>query len=461
MTPKPYDAIVIGSGQGGNPLASALAAKGRKTALIERKHIGGTCINEGCTPTKTMVASARVAYLARRAADYGVKVSSPAISMEKIRQRKRDIVDEFRGSGQKRLETTENLDIVWGEASFVGSKTIRVALRGGGVTDLTAPQIFINTGTRSFAPKLDGLDTVPFLDNESIMELSEVPKHLVILGGGYIGVEFAQMFRRFGAEVSIVHNGSQLLAHEDEDISQEIEKIFTEDGIALHLNANAVSVKKSPAGITLGLTQDGTTKSVEGSHLLVATGRTPNTPELGLKNTSIATDEHGYIRVNERLETGVDGVYALGDVKGGPAFTHISYDDFRILRDNLLEGKSASTVNRMVPYTVFVDPQLGRIGMTEAEARKSGKKILVARMPMSSVARALETDETRGVMKAIVDAQSQQILGAAILGIEGGETASLVQVAMMGNLTYTQLINATFSHPTLAESLNNLFLKLQ
>jgi pyruvate/2-oxoglutarate dehydrogenase complex dihydrolipoamide dehydrogenase (E3) component len=461
MTPRPYDAIVIGSGQGGNPLVSALAAKGRKTALIERKHIGGTCINEGCTPTKTMVASARVAYLARRASDYGVKVSSPEMSMEKVRQRKRDIVDLFRGGTQKRLEATENLDIVWGEASFVDAKKIRVALRDGGTTDLTAPQIFINTGTRASIPKLDGLDSVSFLDNESIMELTEVPEHLLILGGGYIGVEFAQMFRRFGAKVSIVHNGSQLLAHEDEDIAQEIEKIFTEDGITLHLNANAVGVRASSGGITLDFTQDENRKSVDCTHLLIATGRTPNTPELGLENTSIATDEHGYIRVNERLETGAEGVYALGDVKGGPAFTHISYDDFRILRDNLLEGKPASTANRMVPYTVFTDPQLGRIGMTESEARKSGRTILIARMPMTSVARALEMDETRGVMKAIVDAKSEEILGVAILGIEGGEIASLVQVAMMGKLTSTQLINTTFSHPTLAESLNNLFLKLQ
>ncbi|HVJ09773.1 MAG TPA: mercuric reductase [Acidisarcina sp.] len=460
MAGKHYDAIVIGSGQGGNPLVRALAAAGLSTALIERKHIGGTCINEGCTPTKTMVASARVAYAVGRAAEYGVESGPAKIDMKTVRQRKRDMVDQFRNGSQKSLESTKNLEIVWGEASFADAKTIEVKLRDGGTQTLSAEQIFLNTGARASVPKLEGLDQIPFLDNESIMELDAVPSHLIILGGGYIGVEFAQMFRRFGSQVSIIQTGTQLLSREDPDIAQEVQKIFSEDGIAVYLGSDARRIAKSGEGLELTFAQGEKQQTLHGSHLLVATGRTPNTRELNLSAASVETEKSGHIRVNERLETTAPGIFALGDVKGGPAFTHISYDDFRILRTNLLLGGKASTAHRMVPYTVFMDPQLGRIGITETEAKRAGKKVHVARMSMTSVARALETGETRGVMKVVVDEDGETILGAAILGIEGGEIATILQVAMMGNVTVSALRDATFSHPTLAESLNNLFYKM-
>jgi pyruvate/2-oxoglutarate dehydrogenase complex dihydrolipoamide dehydrogenase (E3) component len=456
-----FDAIVIGSGQGGNPLAEALAGAGRKTAVIERKHIGGTCVNEGCTPTKTMVASARVAYLARRGAEYGVKTSSLTIDLPTIRQRKRDIVNQFRTANEKGLASTANLEVIWGDAKFTGERTVEVALKDGGKRTVTAEQIFINTGTRATTPKIDGLENVAFLDNLSIMELDKVPEHLVVVGGGYIGVEFAQMFRRFGSQVSIVHRGQQLLDREDADIATEIESIFAEDGIAVQLNAMVSGVSKTGDEISLTFTANNVAKTINGSHLLIATGRKPNTDTLNCAAAKIETDEHGFIRANERLETSAAGVFVIGDVKGGPAFTHISYDDFRILKGNLLDGREMSTTDRMVPYAVFIDPQLGRIGLTEHEAREQGRKIKVAKMPMSSVARALEMAEARGVMKVVVEADSGQILGAAILGIEGGEIASMLQIAMIGKLSYTALRDGTFSHPTLSEALNNVFKKLE
>ena len=464
MAAEQYDAIVIGSGQGGNPLAEALATAGRKTALIERKHLGGTCINDGCTPTKTMVASARVAYLAGRGSEYGVGLPGTAplqMQMKVVRQRKRAIVDDFRGAKEKRLGSAKNLELIWGEASFVAPRTLDVKLRDGGTRTVSAEQIFINTGTRPTVPKLDGLDKVSFLDNVSIMELDAVPAHLMILGGGYIGVEFAQMFRRFGAQVSIVHAGAHLLDHEDADIAEEVQKIFAEDGITLHLDARATRAAQTADGIALTLSKGSGEETIRGSHLLVAVGRTPNTSELNLPAAGIAVDERGFIRSNERLETSAAGVFVIGDVKGGPAFTHISYDDFRILRANILEGKSKTTAGRMVPYTVFMDPELGRIGVTEAEARRDGRKVRIARMRMTSVARALETAETRGVMKVVIDADGERILGAAILGIAGGEIASMLQLAMMGGLSVSTLRDGVFSHPTLAESLNNLFLNIE
>ncbi len=460
MDTQSYDAIIIGSGQGGVPLSRALADSGLCTALIERSHIGGTCINEGCTPTKTMIASGRVAYLARRAADYGVRIGPVSINLERVRQRKRDIVDSFRNGSQKRLEQTKNLDLIFGEASFTGAKTLNVRRNDGAVSALSADRIFINAGTRPSKPKLDGLDSVPFLDNVSIMELDKVPDHLLVLGGGYIGLEFGQLFRRFGARVTIVQSAPQLLTHEDADVAEEILKILREDGVEVLLNSRAKKVARAKEGISLQLSNDDSSTTLLGSHLLVATGRMPNSDSLNLSAAGIKTDAHGFIQVNDRLETSADAVYALGDIKGGPAFTHISYDDFRILRANLLEKKNATTKGRQVPYCVFIDPQLGRIGMTEAEAREQGRNIRIAKLPMSSVARALEVDETRGFMKAIVDAETAEILGAAVLGIEGGEVMSVLETAIMGKLSYTALRDATFAHPTLAESLNNLFMTL-
>jgi pyruvate/2-oxoglutarate dehydrogenase complex dihydrolipoamide dehydrogenase (E3) component len=454
VTTEHFDAIILGSGQAGGPLAGAFAKAGKKTAIIEGKHVGGTCINEGCTPTKTMVASGRVAYLAKRAADYGVSTGSISMDMSKVRDRKREIVKSFRESSEKRLRSADNLDLIEGWGSFTGPKTVSIALNNGGQRTLEASLIFVNTGVRSSLPPIAGIKDVSTLDNVSIMELDSVPEHLLVLGGGYIGLEFAQMFRRFGSEVTIIHNGPQLLAKEDPDIAEEVAKILREDGIEIHFNAETTQVSGKPGAIQLQLKNG---KNLNGSHLLVATGRVPNTERLNLHAAGIEADDHGYIKVNDRLETNIEGIYALGDTKGGPAFTHISYDDYRVIASNLLQKGNRTIRDRMLPYTVFIDPQLGRIGMTETEARSQGRKIRIAKMPMTYVARALETAESRGVMKIVVDAGSEQILGAAILGIEGGEVASAIQLAMMGGLKFTVLRDAIFSHPTLAESLNNVF----
>ena len=457
MSARQYDAIVIGSGQAGTPLSIALAQAGMRTALIERVHVGGTCINEGCTPTKTMVASGRVAYLARRAADYGVHTGAVTVDLRKVRERKRNIVNSFRNGSQARIEKTANLDLIFGEAKFTGPRNVEVRTKDGGRQALSANYIFINTGTRASRPKLEGLESVAFLDNASIMELDAVPDHLLVIGGGYIGLEFGQLFRRFGSRVTVIHARDHLLSREDPDVTEEIDRILREDGIEIFLNSNTRRVSQAQGRIQLEFEQQGQAKTVSGSHLLVATGRVPNSDALNLKAAGIETDAHGFIQTNDRLETAASGVFALGDVKGGPAFTHISYDDFRIIRANLLEKKAASIANRIVPYTVFIDPQLGRVGVTESEARAQKRNVRVAKLPMSSVARALELDETRGFMKAVVDSETGQILGAAVLGIEGGEIMAAIEIAMMGKLPYTALRDGIFAHPTLAESLNNLF----
>jgi pyruvate/2-oxoglutarate dehydrogenase complex dihydrolipoamide dehydrogenase (E3) component len=438
-------------------LCQALANAGMRTAIVEREHVGGTCVNEGCTPTKTMVASARVAYLARRGADYGVHTGELKIDLAKVRERKRAIVESFRNGNQSRIEKTKNLELIFGEAEFTGPKTILVLKKGGGQVSLTADKFFINAGCRPAVPKIEGLDKVSYLNSTSIMELDAVPEHLLVLGGGYIGLEFGQMFRRFGSRVTIVQSGVQLLAGEDADVAEGVLQILREDGIEVVLKSKGVRVAKVAAGIELTVGEVRALRKISGTHLLVATGRVSNADSLNTKAAGIATDNKGFIEVNDRLETNVAGVFALGDIKGGPAFTHISYDDFRIIRTNVIGKGSASIAGRMVPLTIFIDPQLGRVGMTEAEARASGRKIRVAKMPMSYVARALEIDESRGFMKVIVDAETSQMLGATILGIEGGEIMSQVQLAMMGKLPYTLLKDAVFAHPTLAESLNNLF----
>ncbi len=458
---KDFDAIVIGSGQGGTPLCQALAGAGMRTALVEREHVGGTCINEGCTPTKTMVASARVAYLARRGADYGVHTGELTIDLTKVRERKRAIVDSFRNGSQSRIEKTRNLQLLFGDAEFIGPKTIRVRKKDGGELALAANQIFINAGCRPLVPKIVGLDDVPYLNSTSIMELDAVPKHLLVIGGGYIGLEFGQMFRRFGSRVTVVQSGAQLLSGEDPDIADAVLKILRDEGIEVILNSKAARVGKIASDIELTVENSGKLQTLCGTHLLVAVGRVSNADSLNTTAAGIATDKHGYVQVNERLETSAPGIFALGDIKGGPAFTHISYDDFRIIRANVIEKGNASIAGRLLPYTVFIDPQLGRIAMSETEARKTGRKIRVAKMPMSYVARALELGESRGFMKVIVDADSSQMLGAAVLGIEGGEIMSQIQLALMGKLPYTVLKDAVFAHPTLAESLNNLFSHFQ
>ncbi len=456
-----YDAIVIGSGQGGGPLSTALAQAGRKTAIVERKHVGGTCVNEGCTPTKTMIASGRVAYLARRSGDYGVYAGPTTVDMLRVRARKRDIVDRFRSGGEKQIKATEGLDLLMGEASFTGPNSVDARLNNGTVRHLHAEQIFINTGARPGVPDVAGMDGVPFLDSTSIMEVDTVPEHLLVLGGGYVGLEFGQLFRRLGSRVTVIQRGGQLLAREDPDIAEEVAKILREDGIEVLLDATTIRAEARDGSVHLVIRAGDGEREHTGSHLLVAAGRAPNTEDLNLQAAGVKIDERGFVSVNERLETNVPGIYALGDVKGGPAFTHISYDDFRILRSNLIEGGNATTKDRPVPYTVFIDPQLGRVGLGEQEARERGLNVRVAKMPMSSVARALEVDESRGFMKAVVDADTDQILGCAVLGIEGGEVMAMLEIAMMGKLPYTALRDAIFAHPTLAESLNNLFATLE
>lgn len=460
MHTEHYDAIVIGAGQAGGPLAGALAGAGRRTALIERTHVGGTCVNEGCTPTKTMVASARVAYLARRAADYGVRTGPVSVDMARIRQRKRDIVTSFRTSGEHRLGAFPKLELLPGEARFVDARTVDVDVNGT-IRRLAADQVFINAGARPGPAAVPGLSGPRVLNSTSIMELDVVPSHLLILGGGYIGLEFAQMFRRFGSAVTIVHRGAHLLSREDDDVADAMREILEADGITMALNTTARRAEPVADGFRLELAGSEGARTVEASHVLVAIGRLPNTDALDLGSAGICTDSKGFIAVSDRLETSAPGVWALGDVTGGPAFTHTSYDDFRIVRNSVLGGAASRSLSRtLLPYTVFTDPQLGRIGLTERDARARGGDVRVAKMPMSHIARALELDESRGFMKAVVDGSTGRILGAAVLGIEGGELMSLIQVAMMGDLRWPVLRDAVFAHPLLAESLNNLFATL-
>jgi pyruvate/2-oxoglutarate dehydrogenase complex dihydrolipoamide dehydrogenase (E3) component len=404
-----------------------------------------------------MIASGRVAYLVSRGANYGVKTGPLHIEMARVRKRKRDIVDSFRSGSENRIKKTADLDLIFGEASFSDARTIQVRGAKGKPLSLSADQFFINAGARPAVPQLEGLSDVPYLNSTSIMELGEVPEHLIVLGGGYVGLEFGQLFRRLGSRVTIVHRGKQLLAREDQDVADAVAQILEEDGIKVLFNAKAEKVSRQKKRITINVRTGNKSSKIEGSHLLVATGRVPNSDTLNLGAASVATDAKGFIRVNDKLQTNVENIFTLGDIKGGPAFTHISYDDFRILRTNIIHKGNATIANRIVPYTVFIDPQLGRVGLTEAEAKSQGLSFRVAKMPMTYVARALEVDESRGFMKAIVDKASGQILGAAVLGVEGGEIMSQLQLAMMGKLAYQVLQDGIFAHPTLSESLNNLF----
>lgn len=450
---KHYDAIVIGAGQAGGPLSSALGGHGWETAIVEQDHPGGTCVNYGCTPTKTMVASARVAWLANRGADYGVRTGDISVDMDVVRKRKRDMVASFREGSAGSIESAERVVLVHGKARFTGQREIEVT-GDDGSTSLTADRFFINTGTRNAAPPIDGLDAIEYLDSTSIMELDYVPDHLLVLGGGYIGLEFGQMFRRFGSEVTIIQRGEQLLGREDRDLADAVRDVLEEDGITVLLNTDVERVESQDGG---GVRVFAGGDHIDGSDLLVAVGRRPNTDALHPEAAGIAMDDKGFVQVNERLETSAPDIWALGEVAGQPAFTHIAYDDFRIVRDNLLRGGSRSTDDRLVSYVAYIDPQFARVGMSESEARKAGRDIRIARMLMENVARALETDEPRGVMKAVVDAGSDRILGAAILGVEGGEIMSIIQTAMMAGLPYQTLRDAPYAHPAFAESLNNLF----
>ncbi len=456
-----YDVIVIGTSQGGRLLPIAFAKAGRKVALIERDHVGGTCVNVGCTPAKTMVASARVAYLARRGVDYGVHTGPISVDLQAIRQRKQGIVEGARSAFESLIKATQGLDLLMGEAHFIAPKTLEVHLKDGETREITAPLIFIDTGARPEPLTIKGIESASVLNSTTIMELDTLPEHLFIIGSGYIGLEFGQMFRRFGSQVTLIQHNLRLLMSEDEDVSDDIVKILREAGITVLTATTPQQVEQLSDGrIRLTVRTPQGEQQLTGSHLLAAVDRVPNTEDLTPEAAGIQLDKEGYIQVNGQLETNVPGIYALGDVKGGPAFTHIAYDDFRILRTNLLEHGNASTQDRIVPYTIFIDPQLGRVGMSENEARKPGRNIRVAKLPMNAVPRALEIGETRGFMKAVVDADTQHILGCAMLCVEGGEIMTIMQVAMMGKLPYTALKEGTFTHPTLAEGLKTLFVTL-
>ena len=446
-----YDAIIVGSGQAGNPLAYRLADLGWSVALIEEKNLGGTCINVGCTPTKTMVHRAQVAHYARNAARWGVNTSGVQVDLAKIVAQKDEVVLSFRGGNQRRVDERKNIHLYRNHARFVGPRQLQV-----GEEVIESEKIFINTGGRAGIPAIPGLRDGSFLTNESIMQLTTIPEHLLVLGGGYIGLEFGQMFRRFGSRVSVVHRAPQIVPREDPEIATELQKALEAEGMEFVLNARTESVHRKDDAITLSCKHATGAREVTGSHLLIATGRIPNTDDLGLDKAGVATNNDGSIKVNARLETSVPGIWALGDCKGGPAFTHISYNDFQIVFANVVEGKNLSTENRLVPYCVFTDPQLGGVGMTEKEARGKGYTLKIGRVPMTYVARAIERGETAGLMKIVVDARNDRILGASILASEGGELVQILGFMMLANQPYTLLKGAVYIHPTLAEGFFSL-----
>jgi pyruvate/2-oxoglutarate dehydrogenase complex dihydrolipoamide dehydrogenase (E3) component len=459
---KKYDAIIIGAGQAGAPLAKKLAMAGKKTVIIEKRFYGGTCVNDGCTPTKTWVASAKAAYMAGKSADLGVPVKRFSVNMLQIKKRKDEIVLRSRNGGLHAAEKTKNLDVLFGEAAFTGDKTITVSLNSGRKQILQADLIFLNPGAKPFIPEIDGLNDIQYLTSTTILDLDYVPEHLLVLGGNYIGLEFGQMFRRFGSKVTILEKSARIVAHEDEDISAEMLKILEAEQISVHAGAKAIKFKqKAGRRITVTVSANGEEKKIRCSHVLVAVGRTPQTEALNLQAAGIDTDEKGNIKVNDKLETAAPGIYALGDVKGGPAFTHISYNDYTIVYRNLIEKQNLNINDRPVPYCMFTDPQLGRIGISETEAKEQGLNYKVAKLPMAHVARAIETGDTRGFMKAIVDAKTKKILGVAVLGPEGGEIMTVLQMAMEGGITYDRIRYCVFAHPLYSESLNNLFMTLE
>ncbi len=458
---KTYDAIIIGSGQAGTPLAKKLAKAGKKTAIIEKRYVGGTCVNDGCTPTKALVASARMAYMATRK-DLGVEVNDYKIDFLAIMQRKDALVEKSRNGGQKGLEETENLDLIFGYASFIGKKTLNVKLNAGGEEEMTAELIFIDTGAKTTIPEINGLKTVPYLTSTTILDLKELPESLIIIGGNYIGLEFGQMFSRFGSKITILEKGKTIMSKEDADVSETVTQFLTEEGLEILSGIEINKIEKSPEGkITLTIKKDNQQQQITASHLLIAVGRSPQTKTLDLEKTGVEVDEKGFIKVNDKLETTAPGIYALGDVKPGPAFTHIAYNDHLVVLKNLLENANVSIKGRPVPYCMFTDPQLGRIGLSENEARKQGLDILVAKLPMEKVARAVETNETKGFMKAVVDAKTNQVLGATVLGYEGGEVMAVLQMAMQGKITAHELRENIFAHPTMSESINNLFMTIE
>jgi pyruvate/2-oxoglutarate dehydrogenase complex dihydrolipoamide dehydrogenase (E3) component len=444
---KKFDAIVIGTGQAGPSLSARLASEGMQVAVIERHLFGGTCVNTGCIPTKTMVASARAAYLARRAAEYGVVIDGPIkVDMKKVKERKDDVAGRSNHEVPGWMQKMENLTVFTGHARFEDAHTVRV-----GDDLLEAEKIFINVGGRAHVPDLPGLDTVDYMTNSSMMQVDFLPEHLIIVGGSYIGLEFGQMFRRFGSEVTIVEMGPRLISRDDEDVSAAVQEILENEGVQFRLNAECIAVEKRDGGVAVSVDCIANEIEVVGSHLLLATGRVPNTDDLGLENTSIEVNERGYITVDDQLQTNVPGVWALGDCNGKGAFTHTSYNDFEIVAANLLDNDPRWVSDRIVCYGLYVDPPLGRVGLTEVQVRQSGRPALIGKRPMTKVGRAREKGETQGFMKVLIDAESREILGAAVLGVGGDEVVHSILDIMYAKAPYTVIQRAVHIHPTVSE----------
>jgi pyruvate/2-oxoglutarate dehydrogenase complex dihydrolipoamide dehydrogenase (E3) component len=452
-----FDAIVIGTGQAGPSLARRLVAAGRKVAVIERKHFGGTCVNNGCTPTKAMVASAYAAHVARRHADYGVTIGGPiAVDMKAVKARKDAIVAPSRNGVERSLKTLDGCTVFQGHAVFVGPKAVKV-----GETVLEAGEVFINVGGRPTVPPMPGLNQVPYLTSESMMDVDFLPEHLIVIGGSYIGLEFAQMFRRFGSQVSVIEMAPRLIAREDEDVSMGVADVLEGEGIALRLSATCLSVQKYPKGIAVNVDCTQGPPQIVGSHLLLAVGRRPNTDGLGLEKAGVATDARDFITVDEKLQTNVPGIYALGDCNGQGAFTHTSYNDFEIVAGNLLDGEQRTVRDRLTAYALYTDPPLGRCGMTETEVRKSGRPALIATMPMEDVSRAFEKGETNGLMKILVDKETRQFLGASFFGLNGDEIIHTVLDQMYAQAPATVMARAMHIHPTVTELLPTMLQELR
>ncbi len=450
-----FDDIVLGGGKGGKSLAMALGVAGRNVALIERGQIGGTCINVACIPTKAMVASAKLLDLIKNAKHFGIDVAAAGPSLQGIIERKRGIVKGMVDAHWNLFTTTPNMELIVGTGKFVGQRQIEVALDSGRTRLLTAERIYINTGSRTTVPELQGLSQVPYLTSTSIMEIDVLPEHLVIIGGGYIALEFAQIFRRLGSKVTVLLRDERFLPMEDDDVAAAVKQILEEEGISFRSRAKAQSVKQNSAG-EIEITLEGN-DSISCTHLMVAIGRTPNTDQLNLSATGVTTDERGHIKVNARLETAAANIWAMGDCNGGPFFTHVSWDDFRIIRDNVLHGADRTTTGRLVPYTLFIDPELGRVGLTEEQARKKGFDVHVAKIAASKIPRSNTSGEVKGLLKAVIDKNTNQILGCSLLCHSAGEVMSVVQMAMVGQVPYTTVRDTVFTHPTMAESLNLLF----
>jgi pyruvate/2-oxoglutarate dehydrogenase complex dihydrolipoamide dehydrogenase (E3) component len=453
---KSYDAIIIGTGQSGPSLAIRLAQAGRKVAIIERHLFGGTCVNTGCIPTKTLVASARVAYMAQRAAEFGITTGAVSVDMKKVKARKDEIQRPSQTGAEKRLREQQNCDVYKGHARFESARVVAV-----GEDRLSAEQIFIDVGGRAIVPPIRGLDQVPYLDNSSIMEVDFLPEHLIVVGGSYIGLEFAQMYRRFGSKVTILQKASRLTPREDEDVSGEIKNIMEREGISVRLNATCITLQKSGNEIIAGVDCARDSSPVTGTHVLIATGRRPNTDDLGLDQAGISHDEQGYITVDDQLRTNVPGIWALGDCNGHGGFTHTSYNDFEIVAANLLDNDARRLSDRIPAYNLYIDPPLGRAGMTEAEVRKSSRKALLGKYMMANVGRAREKSETQGFMKVLVDAESKQILGAAILGVGGDEVIHSLLDVMYAKASYTVVSRAMHIHPTLSELIPTMLQNLK